>query len=95
MNDAPILVFGHETVTLTGAAQPVSAASSGVRTATLQAPSGNAGAIYLGGPAVSTTDYGYRIGAGEAGPVIPDADLSKLFMIGTLNDKLHILKGAS
>lgn len=95
MTSAPILIFGHETVTLTGAIQAVSAASSGVRTATLQAPSGNVGAIFLGGPAVTTSDYGYRIAAGESGPVIPDADLSKLYMVGTLNDKLFILKGVS
>lgn len=65
----------------------------------LQADGGNAGATFVGGPTVSTTDYGIRIPAAAAGvPAAPEkfqfygrpVKLSEVYVVGSANEKLHV-----
>jgi hypothetical protein len=67
----------------------------------MQAGAANANPVFIGGPGVSTTDYGVRIPAATGG--VPDAPyipsdffrpgrnkLSDIFCIGTAGQKLHL-----
>ena len=93
----------HYTVTLTGSAQalPATGVSFGaVRWMSMQPDGANTNPIFLGGAGVTTSDYGTRLPAGTAGiPPAPhiiaefrDGMLrpEALYVIGTLNEKLHL-----
>lgn len=73
-----------------------------IHSISLQAGAANGNPVLIGGPGVTTTDYGVRIPAAVAGvpaaPYIPSDffrpgrnKLSDIFCIGTANEKLHML----
>lgn len=98
----------HKTVTLQITAKslatlldivPGSSADVPLQSLSLQADGGNAGATFVGGPTVSTTDYGIRIPAAAAGvPSAPErfellarpVKLSEIYVVGSANEKLHV-----
>ena len=95
----------HHVLTLDGTAQQLSAVTGalgfGIRTISLQPAGPNGNPIYLGGPAVSSTDFRVRMEAGTGGvPPAPFvlgeyptgwAQLAECYVIGTSTQKLHIL----
>lgn len=91
----------HLTVTLTGAAQQLSAPVAGVsincKELQIQGESGGA-AVYIGGTnAVSSTDYGQSIAATSVTPVVmrppgmTTINLASTWVIGTNGNKIHLL----
>lgn len=95
----------HYTVTLAAAAQSVATAlgltaSTDIpfRTLTFQAGKANTNDAFVGGSGVTTTDYGIRLDPGDtAPPVVVGAydtgglKLSDVYVIGTADEKVHIL----
>ena len=93
----------HAVLTLSGAAQLLSAAltpGSLVKQLILHANGANTAPIYVGGPdgTLSSSVYGFRIEAAVTGvppaPTIIESvnlNLSQVRVLGTLNEKLHIL----
>lgn len=67
---------------------------------TLQADGANGNPVFIGGPGVTTTDYGVRLPASAAGvPHWPPmwyeltarpVKLSEIFVVGTAGEKLHV-----
>ena len=101
----------HYTLTLNGSAQRLSSVlpdttpggpddlSSAV--IVLQPDGANANPVFVGGPGVTTSDFGFRMEPGAAGaPPAPytftpehrTMKLSSLYVIGTSTQKLHILQ---
>lgn len=90
MSEAPIKSISHEVVTVTGSAAAVS--TRGVRAVSIEADDANAGAIFLGGAGVTTTNYGRKLSPGDVID-LGDADLSALYAVAASpNDKLHLLE---
>jgi hypothetical protein len=81
--------------------QPHGAHDTPLRAISLQPGPANANAVFLGGAAVSATDFGVRLEASAAG--VPPAPfilgefdeggmrLSDFYVIGTATEKLHVL----
>ena len=97
--------MNHYTVTLTAAAQAVATALGltaaqdlPFRTLMVQADKANANDAFIGGAAVTTSDYGIRLDPGDTAPAIAigaydsgPLKLSKVFVIGTAGEKIHLL----
>lgn len=98
----------HKTVTVTAAATNVAsllgiAAGSStdvpLESILLQADGGNANPLFVGGPGVTTLDWGVRIPTPTANvPAAPvefslmvrPVKLSEIYVVGTAGEKLHV-----
>lgn len=98
----------HKTVTLQATAKSLAAllniTAGGpddlpLQSLSLQAGTANANGVFVGGPAVSSTDFGVRIPAAAAGvPAAPEkfefygrpVKLSEVYVVGTADEKLHV-----
>jgi hypothetical protein len=92
----------HYTVTLSGSVQVLPTASGGgkVRWLSLQPDGANANPVFLGGPGLTTSDYGTRLPAASGGvPPAPHviAEFSDgsmavqdFYVLGTSTEKLHV-----
>lgn len=90
MSDAPIKKLEHETVTVGMTAAAIS--TKGVRSVSIEADDSNVGSIYLGGPGVTSANYGRKLGAGDVYDV-GEADLSAIYAVAdNAGDKLHLLE---
>lgn len=95
----------HYTITLSASATNFSAADAAradvpIISIDIQADPANANAAFIGGPGVTTTDYGTRISVPVSG--VPDPPypmgsgakgkitLSDIYAVGTAGQKLHL-----
>ena len=89
----------HRVLTLAGSAEPLSSLGK-VRWLSLQPGGANSNPVFIGGPGVSSTDYGTRLPAASGGVPPPphviaefyDGALSAqdIYVYGTAAEKLHI-----
>jgi hypothetical protein len=95
----------HHNLTLTGSAQQLSSIVGSlpnpIRTLSIQPDGANGNPVYLGGPGVSSSDYGVRMEAGATG--VPPAPLvlgefgsgwvrlEELYVFGTAAQSIHLL----
>jgi hypothetical protein len=89
----------HYTMTLSGSAETLPALGK-VRWMSLQPGGANANPVYLGGPGVSSTDYGTCLPAASGGIPPPPHVIGEFYdgaiavadfyVIGTASQKLHI-----
>lgn len=79
--------FRSGQVTISGSAQQLSIIPKGVNSAVIKALNGNVGVIYVGSDNSVSSATGFELAAGESIPVTL-VNPSKLWVIGTANDKL-------
>jgi hypothetical protein len=98
----------HKTVTVTAAARSLTsllglqdsdALNVPLQTLTLQADGGNSNPLFVGGPGVTTSDWGIRIPTPAASvPAAPQefslmvrpVKLSEIYIVGTAGEKVHV-----